>query len=135
MRERFLQKITKYDKVIRKAIEILGVLLLAMLILWLICKLVSELGLNIDYSWGQTIALLYKKSVISLCALFLLCMVLRLCMSPFFKSDEEEDFETKANYFLRKQEENEMFRSLKENNYRLEQEKIPYEYVSSRIPE
>ena len=33
------------------------------------------------------------------------------------------------------QEENEMFRSLKENNYRLEQEKIPYEYISSRIPE
>lgn len=33
------------------------------------------------------------------------------------------------------QEEKTMFEYLKENNYRLEQEKIPYEYISSRIPE
>ena len=32
------------------------------------------------------------------------------------------------------QEEDEMFRYLKENNYRLEQEKIPFEYVSANIP-
>ncbi|MBP5473322.1 MAG: hypothetical protein J6X92_01015, partial [Bacteroidales bacterium] len=31
-------------------------------------------------------------------------------------------------------EENEMFYYLKENNYRLEQEKIPFEYSSKRIP-
>ena len=33
------------------------------------------------------------------------------------------------------QEEKTMFEYLKENNYRLEQEKIPYEYILSRIPE
>ncbi len=32
------------------------------------------------------------------------------------------------------QEEKTMFEYLKKNNYRLEQEKIPYEYISSRIP-
>ena len=32
-------------------------------------------------------------------------------------------------------EENEMFRYLKENNLRLEQEKIPLEYVRTNIPE
>ena len=32
-------------------------------------------------------------------------------------------------------EENEMFKYLKRNNYRLEQEKIPFEYASKKIPE
>ena len=32
-------------------------------------------------------------------------------------------------------EENEMFKFLKENNYRLEQEKIPFGYVLTKIPQ
>lgn len=52
----------------------------------------------------------------------------------FFEGDKGAETNVEKNLFLTK-EENEMFRYLKENNYRLEQEKIPFEYTSTRIPQ
>ncbi len=33
-------------------------------------------------------------------AIFCLCVIVRICLSPFVKSDEEEEFEQKVNYIL-----------------------------------
>jgi hypothetical protein len=58
----------------------------------------------------------------------------RETFDKFFEKDNGS--ETNAEKLLcLTQEEKTMFEYLKENNFRLEQEKIPYEYISSRIPE
>lgn len=56
---------------------------------------------------------------------------------PTFDKFFEKDSGTKTNVekeLVLTQDENEMFKYLKENNYRLEQEKIPFEYVLKHIP-
>ena len=51
----------------------------------------------------------------------------------FFEGDKGAETNVEKELCLT-QEENEMFRYLKENNYRLEQEKIAHEYAITRIP-
>ena len=57
----------------------------------------------------------------------------RVTFDKFFEGDKGSDTNVEKELCLT-QEENEMFRYLKENNYRLEQEKIPYDYALTRIP-
>lgn len=103
MDKRLIDKITYFDRIVRKATEVLGVLLFAMLLLWLVFRLIARL--DIVFTPSQNAALVYKNSALILLALFFGGVVLRLCLSPFVKSDEEEDFEVKAGYFLQKQAE------------------------------
>ena len=58
----------------------------------------------------------------------------RETFDKFFEKDNGSETNVEKLSFLT-QEEKTMFEFLKENNYRLEQEKIPYEYISNRIPE
>lgn len=51
----------------------------------------------------------------------------------FFEGDKGTETNVEKELCL-SQEESDMFKYLKVNNYRLEQEKIPYEYAKSRIP-
>ena len=57
----------------------------------------------------------------------------RATFDIYFEGDKGSETNIEKELCLT-QEENEMFRYLKENNYRLEQEKIPFEYVIGRIP-
>ena len=58
----------------------------------------------------------------------------RATFDKYFEGDKGSETNVEKELCLT-QEENEMFRYLKENNNRLEQEKIPYDYASKRIPE
>ena len=51
----------------------------------------------------------------------------------FFENERGTETNIKKDLCLT-QEESELFNYLKDNNYRLEQEKIPFEYVSRMIP-
>ena len=57
----------------------------------------------------------------------------RATFDKYFEGDEGSETNVEKELRLT-QEENEMFRYLTENNYRLEQEKIPLDYTSARIP-
>jgi hypothetical protein len=57
----------------------------------------------------------------------------RETFDTFFEEDKGSDTNVEKELCL-SQEESDMFQYLKVNNYRLEQEKIPYEYAKSRIP-
>lgn len=57
----------------------------------------------------------------------------RETFDTFFEEDKGSDTNVEKELCL-SQEESDMFKYLKVNNYRLEQEKIPYEYAKSRIP-
>lgn len=57
----------------------------------------------------------------------------RLTFDKFFEKDSGTKTNVEKDLILT-QDENEMFKHLKENNYRLEQEKIPFEYVLKHIP-
>ena len=57
----------------------------------------------------------------------------RATFDKYFEGDKGSETNVEKELCLTR-EENEMFIFLKENNYRLEQEKIPFEYVTMRIP-
>lgn len=57
----------------------------------------------------------------------------RLTFDRFFEKDSGTKTNVEKDLVLT-QDENEMFKYLKENNFRLEQEKIPFEYVLKHIP-
>lgn len=57
----------------------------------------------------------------------------RETFDKFFEGDKGAETNVEKELCLT-HEEDEMFRYLKENNYRLEQEKIPYDYALTRIP-
>ena len=52
----------------------------------------------------------------------------------FYEGDRGTETNVEKNLCLTS-EENKMFEYLKENNLRLEQEKIPFEYVRANIPQ
>ena len=58
----------------------------------------------------------------------------RATFDRFFEDDKGAETNVEKELCLTK-EENEMFKYLKENNYRLEQEKIPHKYVLIKIPD
>ena len=58
----------------------------------------------------------------------------RATFDKFFEGDKGSETNVEKELCLTR-EENELFNYLKENDYRLEQEKIPYDYASKRIPE
>ena len=51
----------------------------------------------------------------------------------FFEGDKGKESNVEKDLFLTP-EENEMFKYLRNNNFRLEQEKIAFEYATSKIP-
>ena len=52
----------------------------------------------------------------------------------FYEGDKGTETNVEKDLSLT-QEENELFKYLKDNNLRLEQEKIPFEYIISNIPQ
>ena len=58
----------------------------------------------------------------------------RETFDAFFEDDKGIETNVENDLCLT-QEEKEMFQYLKENSYRLEQEKIPYRYATTKIPQ
>lgn len=88
MKESTRDRLYKIDRTVRNVLNIVTVLLFVLLI-----------AAAFNTPWKQTLVYAFF-SVGAVWALLIIC---RLCLSPFVKSDEEEELEEKVEYVLKKQ--------------------------------
>lgn len=103
------QHIPHIDSVAKKTIEITAIALFIVLIVFLIYALLFETNVSANNpSANEIVRQSVRYIATALLVIFLLAVCVRLLLSPFVKSDEETEFERKADYVLehrkRKQE-------------------------------
>lgn len=86
------------DRTAGKIIRIIAYIMIALAVIWAIGKLLAHL--NIHFSFHPTLLLIYQYAWYACLGACALCILLRICLSPFVKSEEEEDFEKKVEYIL-----------------------------------
>lgn len=91
--------IGKTDAIAKKNVEISAILMFALLLIWLIIVLVFT---NSIFTQNEILRHLFRVAAVSLLAVFLVGVVVRMVLSIFVKNDEETDFEQKVDYILQK---------------------------------
>ncbi|MBQ9339108.1 MAG: hypothetical protein IJS13_02105 [Paludibacteraceae bacterium] len=96
------QKLTKADIITKQILNVSAIVLLSILLLWIIWSLVENYLFSFPAQANAIIHSVFKTSGIVVFCLFLLTIVVSLILSPFVKSDDEQEFEEKVNYILSK---------------------------------
>jgi len=93
------------DRFAGRILQITTCLLLVWLALFLLYALLRHWGITLDTTacW-PSLLLIYKNTCYACAGIFVICVLCRIILSPFVKSEEQEDFEQKIDYILQQKE-------------------------------
>ena len=92
------------DRIAGRILDITAVIMVLLALVLIAVGVLEHHDIRLDaHAWWPTAVLIYKY-LWRVCGIIaVLCIVARLCLSPFVKSEEEEDFEKKVEYILQQE--------------------------------
>lgn len=98
MKQTTLHNLTKADKIAKQILNISAVILFSMLLLWLVWSIISNIASSVRAD--MVVKSVFKIAGGVALSILLLSVVVRMVLSLFVKSDDENDFEEKVDYVL-----------------------------------
>ena len=98
MKQTTLHNLTKADKIAKQILNISAVILFSMLLLWLVWSIISNIASSVRAD--MVVKSVFKIAGGVALSILLLSVVVRMVLSLFVRSDDENDFEEKVDYVL-----------------------------------
>lgn len=99
------QRLYRYDRMAGRILQYVTYVMLGLIALLIIHGLLDKSGIHCcTFIWWSVITAIYHYAWVVCGVIAGLCILCRICLSPFVKSEEQEDFENKLEYVLQQKQ-------------------------------